>query len=637
MPPTTHSAIVGALIAFLAADAMALGVGKTTNLTTLGHPLSFSVSVRLDADEILTSDCIAVDAYAGENRLPPSTLRWALEPGSEPTERTLRIASTVVVDEPVVNLNVQFSCPTRLTRKFVALVDPPTVALAQAAALATAPLLAAQTVPTTAPVLAAAMPSPGVDAAPTRAAQRQTRRAPARTEPARAAAVHRAVASAGHAPAAPRPHAPAATTARAPAARLEVAAMEDAATRARIESQAASAVMAAAAPDSAASAAEDPAAIRTRERMQALEDSLARLQAEGRATQASLAQLQIRLREAESERYANGLVYALGALAAALAGALVLVLWRRPVVQSEAQQWWAPPAAVDAKVPEDSWHASLPAAPAGARRADDVPPVETTASPMQLSRLHALAHETSGAGGRAVEPNPEMAVEELIDLEQQAEFFVVLGQEDAAIDLLMSHLRSSGGASPLPYLKLLEIFRRRGDREASERIRERFNRRFNAYAPEWQTDPMEGRTLTDYPSVIASLQSLWTTPAEAMRSLEASLFRRDGATSTFDLPAYRELLFLYSVARDLTEREVPVADVDLLLPIGADGAAADHMTRLHSNVAPVRLEPPVDVDVDITELDPGPGADDRPSQFFSEFDATSSPMALAIATSNTRH
>ena len=33
----------------------------------------------------------------------------------------------------------------------------------------------------------------------------------------------------------------------------------------------------------------------------------------------------------------------------------------------------------------------------------------------------------------------------LADLEQQAEFFVVLGDEDAAVDLLMSHLRSSGG------------------------------------------------------------------------------------------------------------------------------------------------------------------------------------------------
>ena len=38
------------------------------------------------------------------------------------------------------------------------------------------------------------------------------------------------------------------------------------------------------------------------------------------------------------------------------------------------------------------------------------------------------------------EPARELSVEELIDLEQQAEFFIVLGQDDAAIELLMAIL-----------------------------------------------------------------------------------------------------------------------------------------------------------------------------------------------------
>ena len=45
------------------------------------------------------------------------------------------------------------------------------------------------------------------------------------------------------------------------------------------------------------------------------------------------------------------------------------------------------------------------------------------------------------AGGRRCRPDDgaprDVSVEELIDLEQQAEFFVVLGQDEAAIDLLM--------------------------------------------------------------------------------------------------------------------------------------------------------------------------------------------------------
>jgi hypothetical protein len=89
----------------------------------------------------------------------------------------------------------------------------------------------------------------------------------------------------------------------------------------------------------------------------------------------------------------------------------------------------------------------------------------------------------------------DVSIEELIDLEQQAEFFVVLGQDEAAVDLLMQHLRDTGGSSPLPYQKLLEIHHRSGDRTAYERMRVRFNQRFNAYAPEWGVDLQTGRSL----------------------------------------------------------------------------------------------------------------------------------------------
>jgi hypothetical protein len=162
----------------------------------------------------------------------------------------------------------------------------------------------------------------------------------------------------------------------------------------------------------------------------------------------------------------------------------------------------------------------------------------------------------------------ELSVEELIDLEQQVEFFIVLGQDDAAIDLLMSHVRSDGGSSPLPFLKLLEIYRRRGEREDYDRIRERFNRRFNAVAPRWENDSQEGRTLDGYPEANARLQALWSNPRRVMETLQASLFKSNGGDQTFDLAAYRELLFLYSIARDLAEHGTrDTGAVDVLLPL----------------------------------------------------------------------
>ena len=147
----------------------------------------------------------------------------------------------------------------------------------------------------------------------------------------------------------------------------------------------------------------------------------------------------------------------------------------------------------------------------------------------------------------------------------------------------MSHVRSDGGISPLPYLKLLEIYRRRGEVDSYQRIRERFNRRFNAYAPDWDSDLQQGRSLEDYPSVTQQLQSLWSGPERTMECLDGLLFRRKQNDQTFDLPAYRELLFLYSIARDLAEQEAsrPGADVDLLLPIGEpdhDGPISQLMT-----------------------------------------------------------
>ena len=84
-------------------------------------------------------------------------------------------------------------------------------------------------------------------------------------------------------------------------------------------------------------------------------------------------------------------------------------------------------------------------------------------------------------------------------------------------------MRATAGGSPLPYLKLLEIHHRSGDRAAYERIRLRFNQRFNAYAPEWGVDLQAGRSLEDYAGILPRLQQVWARPLDAMAELEACL------------------------------------------------------------------------------------------------------------------
>lgn len=578
---------------------MGLGIGPLTNQTALGQALQFSVAVRLDADESLRSDCVSVEAQAGDTRVSPSVLRWVVEAGADAGERTLRVYGAVAIDEPVVTVNVHFNCSTtRLSREFVLLIDPPSVELPQTAQSPAPARQAPSGGASPAPQQSApAQPSPAATAA---AAPRTRRVAPAGpgSAPARSVVAQETVGSDARpapkkaAPARPRPPAPAV------ASRLKLEAADQAGTRPRSGVDAvpaAASAVAAAAPASAASAPEDPAAQQARERLQALETALSRLSQESRATQTGVAELQARLREAQAERYANWLVYTLGALAALLSVALGVALWRRPAAPAADAQWWTAEQQQRPRAAGDAGEAGAPAAPAGDSAA--VPLVETTASPMLLQQSSSLAAEGSGTWKPTMPPpDAEMAVEELIDLEQQAEFFVVLGQDEAAIELLYSNLDSAGMASPLPYLKLLEIHRRRGEREASERIRERFNRRFNAYAPEWQADPAQGRSLAQYPEVVAHLQRLWPVPAQAMRTLEALLFRRDGVQETFDLPAYRELLFLYSVARDLSEREAQSAGVDLLLPI--DGSTPTPPPV--AGAQPLNKAPRSAIDLDLT-------------------------------------
>ena len=647
------SLAIGALLALLGPQAMAIGFGKVGNATVLGQGLDFTVAVRLEGDEALSADCVSAEVFSGENRLPTAAVRVAIEPGADPGERTLRVRSNFVIDEPVIGVNLQLTCPNRLARKFVAFVDPPAIELARAAPPATA--LASLPRRSEAPNPRLAVAAPAAPEAAITPAARALAKPAQRSRRTAAAAEGRALRVVALAPGSPASAAsrrsstaaakPARATAAAPGGRLELQATEHAATRERLDLRATAMLAAATSTATAAPEPADPAPVlaaadesaaqraRERERLLGMEDSLAKMRAESKAMQASLAQLQSSLRDAQQQRDANPLVPALAALAAVLALALGLLLWRRAVERRVAPEWWTPPAPVAAEPPvaddlPDKDRSRLERQ----RRLAEVEPAlaETTASPMMLSEVHALAQASAEESLRGFEPAHEMSVEELMDLEQQAEFFIVLGQEEAAIDLLMGHLRSSGGASPLPYLKLLEIYRRRNEREAFERTRERFNRRFNAYAPDWETDPQQGRALLDYSAAVERLQSLWGRPAQAMQALEAALFRRDSSHATFDLPAYRELLLLYSVARDLSEREAAPAGVDLLLPLGADAPDVQPLTRLHPSAA---TGPPVDhamvVDLDVASLDAGlSGHDDPPSRFHTDFSPTSGYMGL---------
>jgi hypothetical protein len=387
--------------------------------------------------------------------------------------------------------------------------------------------------------------------------------------------------------------------------------------------------------EAAASAAQAAASAATA-RLAAMEKELATLRKETQAQRQTMERLSRALAENEEQGRWVPL------LLAALLGLGVVVAWLawrlKKAQDSRDSAWWsqqAAPSTIAAPAPEKVATASEEQPDTAPAALSGLPEVATAPAGAEAPEAPAAAARPPrgvpppAAGPASEGPTRDVSIEELLDLEQQAEFFVVLGEDEAAIDLLVTHLRSTGGTVPLPYLKLMEIYRRRGDEASYDRTRDRFNQRFNAMAPEWGADLNAGRTLEDYPVVMAHIERVWGRPVDAMAILETLLFRTDTAT-VFDLPAYREVLFLYTLARDLHERSAQkAAHVDVLLPL-ADGSPYFATTprphlggerkaapRVEVDI-PVEPRPTAPVDLEVQPLDDSPA----PNQY-GFFDVTS--------------
>lgn len=612
----------------LGSTASAMGLRAAGPSALLGQPLDFRVAVRLDEGERIEPECVRAEVRLGERLLPPQAVHTRVVDGPE-RGPTIHVQTLGRIDEPVVDVEVVVGCTSSLSRRFVLFADPPLVAPPAAPVVASLPGLSSSPGRTLIDTSAPALPAPpavGVTAAAS-PDPRSSAKAPAAVDkPARPRApTGTSAAGATDTPTAPRPRKPrksrstaAAATKPAPVSRLRLEEPLPPAAVATppLGSQALDAIdeanKAVLAAIAAASAAQD--------RMAALEASVARLREEAQAQAALTAQL--RERAAAAERRGDWTAPLSIAVVALLALAAWMWLRVREVEQLRRQAWLAvaAPAASSAdEAPPVLIERSLrggraaavagglaPPAAADSLNWDDEDAGTEPGPEPPMSRTQALVPAMPAV---AAVPARGVSAEELIDLEQQVEFFVVLGQEDAAIDLLVAHLRDSGGSSPLPYLKLLDIYHRRGDEDAYRRTRDRFNLRFNALAPDWgEVDDGSGRDLEAYPDVIERIAQVWAEPVESMTVLEVLLFRHDDGR-LFDLPAYRELLFLYSLARDLAGAEGAgegrVA-IDVLLPLvspalaAGDSAAAALMAETTPSALDLREQPTAPIDLDLS-------------------------------------
>lgn len=600
----------------LMGNAQALGLGRPLAQSVLGQPLVLTFPLSLRAGESLSMDCVSVEVVAGGVKLPAGKVGVRLEGDSESTLRAIRVLSSVPIEEPILSVTLSLGCPVRLTRQFSALMDPPSVqegVLPDARSSGESPRVLS-------PALRAALATSDAKPKELLGANLSGALGQERLTASKTTAAVAAASTQGEAKIKPKKSVEpsAARTSKPPkvaAAPVAVAALV-AEPQLRLEvfdADSAAAKQAAA----AASAAEAAMA-----RLQQVEVGLQGLQAEYRSNALKLGAMQQGLAAGAlpaSGDSSNAVSWGLGALALLL-GAGVVYLWRSRSRHQAGQgsDWWehaqhaavaevAQPVLTPASAaqvepepppgtaPEEQTMA-LPRSvtaefsPAPNTVPAELPDKETTglarisqlmAADLSLEPLSvqfidpsdSVAAAFGGAVDSVAADPPWVSVEELIDLEQQVDFFMVLGQDEAAVDLLHGQLQqgvAGANISALPYLKLMEICQQRGDALAFADVAGRYAVTFNASPPAWDANLEHGPGLEGYAEVIRSLQSRWSDSGASMVALQKLLSSKDGRSASFDLPALRDLLLLYSVARDRSEHEVRGEEIDLFLPLEPD-------------------------------------------------------------------
>jgi len=280
--------------------------------------------------------------------------------------------------------------------------------------------------------------------------------------------------------------------------------------------------------------------------------------------------------------------------------------------------------------------------------------------PAAASPSSAFAHEATDpmmlrAGALPVD-NSAVSVDELIDLDQQCEFFVALGQDAVAVELLREKLRSGLHRSPLPYLKLLEIHLRQGDVQSHDRVRRRLLQRFQAPVPARQNSMSEPQAdgsrsgsastaaaqgclpgvsllpavVEQAPELWGQLQAAWQRPTMAQALIQQVLFPEPQFTEAFallGLEAHRELLFLHAILEDVQALAVSGAGaVDVHLPLNEEphtrAATTHRFLGSYRRGVDVDADSGAEVDLDLSAGAPALGFFDSPLPRHSSSSAT---------------
>ena len=579
-PPRKYLfAIVGVAALCSAMNSTALTLGRAKGSVFFGQTLRLTVPVQMEVGEGTAALCFEADVFYGDTRQDASRVSVTSVLQRQSHSVNVTISAQGAVDEPVVTVYLRAGCDGKTTRRYVLLTE---VAAPEPSPV---PSLSASTQQPQAKHsdgIALRTPKAGrgsaTDIAPSASGETpvstqrgpKLRRVPNRREQLKLESLDWAQNS---------------DPTLKLSAELIVEEREDLQKRAQAEALWRSLNI----------SPQDILSLDSRR--QTLASDLRHLQSVAAKNQQLLDGMARRLERAESGRYANPLIHGL-LLAITGCGLAVAWLWRRRAraFGLTGEPWWrdeeprdkpdvvevqggnlpnAEPAAggngeVQPEMIEGIGAVGVPVQSTPAGTCDDIDvsknitgreeKVSVVAQPIRLSQ-RAMGHADFGQSMSASLLR-SVNSKEMLDVRQQAEFFMTLGQNEEAIALLRDSLNESPDADPLVYLELLKVLHTLGRKVEYDHYRNGFHAIFNGYIPVYSEYGQPGSGLEAYPVVCRRIVGLW--PSEEVVSyIESCLVRasKEKEGQIFDLDAFRDLLLLHAIASQLTSKSLDVGSM----------------------------------------------------------------------------
>jgi hypothetical protein len=322
------------------------------------------------------------------------------------------------------------------------------------------------------------------------------------------------------------------------------------------------------------------------QKMKTLEGEVKSLRDSAAKNERSLADLKVRLQQAEVERFPIAVIYGLGALVFFCLLALAWFWSRRRSTAGD--QWWndagsnlalAEPSDVRGTIsraaalrqnPDQAHESAAPhavAAEAGNSSGLEAHSVHLSDSAFSdFSQSGQVEGELSGRTGTATTEAPVKLVrslnsDEILGIRRQVEKLVSLGLSEQAVAILKRQISESDEPNPVVYLDLISLFHDLKMKNEYQQFCQDFSLLFNCRIPEFALFEDEGRSLESYPETLSSITASWPNP-KVLELIEAFIYRDPWAVGSepFDLAGMRDLLLLHGVAQSIVLAGVSVED-----------------------------------------------------------------------------